>query len=213
MPTRLVLVDDHPLILDALENLFRDEEDMVVVARCTSAEEAGPAIRAHKPDVVVLDVRMPNRDGLSVLRAIRAERHSARVVLFTGAVNDDVVLEALRLGARGLVLKEMAPRLLLQCVRAVAAGEEWLERGSTTRALASMLRRERGSHFATRTGLTPRELEIIRWVAQGLRNREIAEKLNVSEGTVKVHLHNIYAKLDVDSRIALIDYARNHELV
>jgi len=212
MPITLVLSDDHPLILDGMENLFRLEKDFKVVARCLDGEETVKAVRKHKPDVLVLDIRMPGTDGLSVLRAMKKEKLSTRVVLLTGALDEDELAEAVRLGVRGLVLKEMAPKLLVQCIRQVHAGELWLEKRSVTNALEKLLQREAGQREVAQL-LTPREIEIVKQAAAGLRNIEIAKRLFISEGTVKMHLHNIYQKLGVDSRINLTRYAQEKGLV
>jgi len=212
MPITLVIADDHPLILDGMENLFRLEKDFKVVARCLDGEEAVKAVRKHKPDVLVLDIRMPGTDGLSLLRGMKKEKLSTRVVLLTGALDEDELAEAVRLGVRGLVLKEMAPKLLVQCIRQVHAGELWLEKRSVTSALEKLLQREAGQREVALL-LTPREIEIVKQVAAGLRNIEIAKRLFISEGTVKMHLHNIYQKLGVDSRINLTRYAQGKGLV
>ena len=123
MPITLVLADDHPLILDGIENLFQLEKDFKLVARCVDGEEALRAVRVHRPDVLVLDIRMPVRDGLSVLREMKKEKLPTRAVLLTAALDEDELAEAVRLGVRGLVLKELAPKLLVQCIRQVHAGE------------------------------------------------------------------------------------------
>ena len=212
MPITLVIADGRPLILNGMENLFRLEKDFKVVARCLDGEEAVKAVRKHKPDVLVLDIRMPGTDGLSLLRGMKKEKLSTRVVLLTGALDEDELAEAVRLGVRGLVLKEMAPKLLVQCIRQVHAGELWLEKRSVTSALEKLLQREAGQREVTLL-LTPREIEIVKQVAAGLRNTEIAKKLFISEGTVKMHLHNIYQKLGVDSRTKLTRYAQEKGLV
>lgn len=212
MPIRLVIADDHPLVLDGLERLFQADPDFTVVARCRDGDEALRAAREHQPDLLILDIRMPGRDGLAVLREVRNEQLPVRVVLLTAEVDEDAVVEAMRLGVRGIVLKEMAPHMLVQCVRKVHAGEQWIERRSFGRALDKMLRREAGAREAGRT-LTPREIAITRMIAGGLRNKEVAEKLNISEGTVKIHLHHIYEKLGLDGRLALSLYARDRGLL
>jgi len=212
MPITLVLADDHPLILDGMENLFRLERDFKVVARCLDGEEAITAVRKHKPDVLVLDIRMPGTDGLSVLRQMKKEKLSTRVVLLTGVLDEEELAEAVRLGVRGLVLKEMAPKLLVQCIRQVHAGELWLEKRSVSLALEKLLQREAGQREVAQL-LTPREIEIVKQVVAGLRNIEIGKRLFISEGTVKMHLHNIYQKLGVDSRINLTRYAQGKGLV
>jgi len=212
MPITLVIADGRPLILNGMENLFRLEKDFKVVARCLDGEEAVKAVRKHKPDVLVLDIRMPGTDGLSVLRQMKKEKLSTRVVLLTGALDEDELAEAVRLGVRGLVLKEMAPKLLVQCIRQVHAGELWLEKRSVTSALEKLLQREAGQREVAQL-LTPREIEIVKQVVAGRRNIEIGKRLFISEGTVKMHLHNIYQKLGVDSRTKLTRYAQEKGLV
>jgi DNA-binding NarL/FixJ family response regulator len=210
-PIRLLLADDHPLILDALENLFHLEADCEVIARCRDGEEALTAIQRHQPDVVILDIRMPRVDGLAVLRELRREGCRTRVVLLTAAANESDVLEAVRLGVDGVVLKDMASQALLQCVRQVNAGGQWIEPRFLHRALDKALRRETGER-ELRAVLTPRELDIVRMVVRGLRNKEVAKQLYISEGTVKIHLHNIYDKLQVSSRLELLRYVQDKGL-
>ena len=212
MPITVALADDHPLLLDGLEDLCRQEKDFKVVARCLDGEEALKAVRKHKPDILVLDMRMPVKDGFSVLREIKDEGRATRIVLLTAELDENDVAEAIRLGARGLVLKDMMPKLLVQCIREVHAGRTWLERRSVSDALEKLLQRESGEHEAARL-LTRREIEIVKFVAAGARNKEIAKKLFISEGTVKVHLHNIYQKLGLDTRIKLSRYAQEKGLV
>ena len=211
MPIRLILADDHPLVLDGLENLFRLEPDIQVVARCVSGEESLAAVRRHRQDVLVLDVHMPRKDGLTVLRELHREKLPTKVVLLAAALEEDEVLEALRLGVRGMVLKELAPKMVVQCVRKVHAGEQWIEKQAFSRALDTLLRREAGER-ETAGVLTPREIEMVRMVARGLRNKEMSEHLAISEGTVKIHLHNIYRKLKVENRVELILYAQSKQL-
>lgn len=212
MPIRLVLADDHPIVLDGLDQLFRLETDFSVVARCRDGEETLRALRLHRPDILVLDIRMPRRDGLGVLQAIREEELSTRVVLLTAALQEDQLVEALHLGVGGVVLKEMAPQLLVNAVREIHAGGRWLDKGSVNRALDKLLRRDAEMREAAEA-LTPRELDIVRMVARGLRNRAIAEQLSITEGTVKIHLHNIYQKVDVSGRLELALYAQAKGLV
>jgi DNA-binding NarL/FixJ family response regulator len=212
MPIRLVLADDHPYILDALEHFFGTATDFQVLVRCLNGEDALQALRQHRPDILILDIRMPGNDDLSVLRAIRKEKLPTRVVLLTGALDEEEVLEAIRLGVRGVVIKDMAPQLLLQCVRKVHAGGQWLERHSVTRALDRLLRREAGAREVAGV-LTAREREIVRLVASGLRNKEIADKLSVTEGTVKLHLYNVFKKFHVGSRVELLRYAQDKGLI
>jgi len=207
-PTRLVVVDDHPLILEGLERLFRLEGDLELVAKCVNAKEALEAVRTLRPDLLLLDLRLPGRRGLEVLEEIQREGLPTRTVLLTGGITEDELVEALRLGARGVVLKEMAPELLVRCIRKVRAGELWLESGLLGRAVEGMLNKD-GVAGRGRKALTSREIRIVRMAATGLHNREIAEELSITEGTVKVHLHNIYEKLEVTGRVELTIFARD----
>jgi len=208
---RIVLVDDHPIVLDGLEQLFNTEPDLEVVGRATTSEGALGAIDAFRPDIVVLDLAMPGHDGLWVVEQMNARGIETRVVLLTAHLDEMRLLEAVRLGVAGVVLKEMAPRLLVECVRKVHAGEKWLEKQSVARAIDRVAKRESDLQQLSKI-LTPRELEIVRLVAEGLRNREIADRLTITEGTVKIHLHNIYEKLGVSGRPQLILFATRQGL-
>ena len=209
---RVALADDHPIVLDGLEQLFRLEPDINVVARCRNADEALRAVRTASPDVLVLDLLMPGGSGLDLLRAMGDKDRRTRIILLTAVIDDDQLLEAIRLGAQGVVLKDMAPQLLVEAIREVHAGGQWLEQGLGGRALRRLLSREKRASEAARL-LSSREREIVRLVAAGLRNRAIADRLSISEGTVKVHIHNIYEKLDVNGRVELTNYARENGLM
>jgi DNA-binding NarL/FixJ family response regulator len=202
----LVLADSHPVMLDGLERLFRTEE-FAVRARCADGDEVLRAVRKHRPDILVLDLGLARRDGLAVLRELRGDNLATRVVILSSAPEEDQISEAIRLGVRGVVLKEMPAQLLVQCIRKVHAGEQWFEKRTVGRLLEKLLRREVASRQLA-LDLTSRELEIVRLVSAGLRNREIAHRLFVKEGTVKIHLHNIYRKLNLNSRMALTLYAQ-----
>ncbi len=208
MAIKVVLADDHPIVLDALQNLFSLQPDFQVAGRCLTGDETIQRLTHQRPDILVLDLRMPNGDGLQVLRDMARLDLPTRVVVLTAAVSDDDVLEAIRLGIRGLVLKESAPKTLVECVRRVHAGGQYIEPRFLTRALDAAQRRDAGRRELEDL-LTPRERQILRMVADGMRNKEIAQQLEISEGTVKIHLHNIYEKVDVDSRVELALYARS----
>lgn len=211
MTIRIVVADDHPFILDGLDHLFRAESDCEIVARAADGEEALRAVQTLRPDVLVLDVRMPRLDGIELLRRMHALQLPVKVVLLTASLDDARLLEAFRLGANGLVLKESAPRLLVQSVRQVARGEQSWNGKAIAGALRLVLQREQAVAAASAV-LTARELEVTRMVASGLRNKEIAARLEITEGTVKFHLHGIYEKLQIDGRYALMSYARDHGL-
>jgi DNA-binding NarL/FixJ family response regulator len=204
---RLVLADDHPIVLDGLVQLFSTEPGFEVLARATTGDEALAAVERCRPDIVVLDLRMPGKSGLEVLRAIKAARLPTRVVILTAAESDEV-LQAIRMGVEGVVLKDMATQLLVRCVRAVHSGSKWIEKVLATRVLDVLLAREAGGRDVA-TRLTPRELEIALLIAQGFSNKAVAARLSISEGTAKLHLHHVYEKLGVEGRVALAAYLRS----
>jgi two-component system, NarL family, nitrate/nitrite response regulator NarL len=211
MPIRLLLADDHPIVLDGLEQLFRLEEDFEVLGRCLRGEEVVPELLRLRPDILVLDMRMPGRNGLSVLRELKGRPHGTRVVILAATLTEEEMLEAIRLDVRGIVLKEMAPRLLVECIRKVHGGGQWLEKTIAGQALDRLARRE-GARKELAGVLTPREVEIARLIGAGRSNKEIGDTLFVSEGTVKTHLHRIYEKLHMHGRLELGLYARDKGL-
>jgi DNA-binding NarL/FixJ family response regulator len=209
-PIKLILVDDHPIILHGLQRLFEREPDFEVVRCCTGGNEALAAVRGSAPDVLVLDLKMKDRHGLDVMRTLKAEGRLCRTVILTAAMRDDEVAEALAMGVAGIVLKESSPTALVECVRDVHRGLRRIDRAMLARAVPQG--RSTGAAVDGAV-LTPRETEIVRLVAQGLRNKELAQRLSITEGTVKIHLHNIYDKLGVDGRLELVLAAQQKGLV
>ena len=208
----IVLADDHPVVRRGLTQFFDEVEDLKVVAECADGEAALVEVRNHNPDVLIVDLRMPGASGLEVLRRLRTESIQPATIILAGNITDDEVVEAMRLGAKGVVLKEMAPMLLVQCIRKVAAGGVWLEKEAIGRALGKLLQGG-GEAARARNILTPREIEIVRMVAEGWGNREVGERLFISEGTVKTHLHTIYEKLGLKGRVQLVAYVRENGLL
>lgn len=208
---RLVLADDHRMILEGLEQLFRREADFEVVGTATNGEDALAAVKRHRPDILVLDVNMPRGNGMWVLRQLKPLQLPTQVVLLTASLEEEEVVEAVRAGVRGLVLKESAAISLVECARHVAAGERVLDNAMIGRALDHVLKREADAREITAL-LSPRETDIVKMVATGMRNKEIASRLAIGEGTVKSHLHAIYEKLGVHGRVELTRYAYEHGL-
>jgi DNA-binding NarL/FixJ family response regulator len=198
---RVVLTDDHPIVLDGLRRLFEAQEGFEVAACCGSGTEALMALRRCEPDILVLDVALPDMDGLTVLRRMKSDGLSAAVVLLTAGVKEAQLLEAVSLGIQGFVLKQSAPEHVVEAVRSVHSGHRWFDGALMDGAIELLLRHRDG--LAVADNLTAREREVMGMVGAGLSNRDIAERLTMSEGTVKIHLHHIYTKLKVRSRLEL----------
>jgi len=211
MAIKLVLADGHPIFLDGLKKSLSAAKEFKVICRCLSGDEALNAVRQLNPDILVLNLRLPGKNGFDVIREIKINKLATRFVVIADEVSAADAVELARLGAHGVAMRECAPELLMRCIRKVAAGEKWLEKNSAIGALELLIRREEQQReFAGL--LSRREMEIARLTASGLRNKEIGKKLFISEGTVKVHLHAIYEKLNVNSRRALSPYTRDKGL-
>ena len=194
--TRVLLVDDHPMIGAALELLLR-ESDYELLGRARTAAEATRQIGKSKPDLLLLDVNLPDGSGLDVLSRVVRSRSRPKVILLTAGMDDAQLLTAADLEPEGMVLKTSDPTLLLECMDAVAAGRRWVDPEIAART------RHAQERAASAPPLTRRERELIELVRQGLRNRDIAAELGVTEGTVKVYLHAIFDKLHVENRTEL----------
>lgn len=194
---RLLLADDHPMIRNAIEVLLRDT-GLEIVGMTGTGQATLEAMERLTPDLLLLDIQMPGGTGIEVLRRLRAAKSPAKVILLTAAIDDSALLEAKALKVQGIVLKNSDPAFLLDCLESVAAGRSWLdpELKARSRQLAAAPARRQ-------IPLAPRERELISFVRKGLRNREIAEALGVTEGTVKVYLHAIFEKLGIGNRTEL----------
>jgi DNA-binding NarL/FixJ family response regulator len=207
---RIALADDHAIVLHGLKRFLDSEAEFQVVRCCANGPQALEAVRSGEADILLLDVKMPGMSGLDVLRTMSTERLHCATVLLTAAVAPIDALEGLRLGARGIVLKESAPDRLLECIRTVASGRQWIDTAALPPQALDGSRPESGDPQRT---LTARETEIVRMISHGLRNKAIAERLSISEGTVKIHLHNVYEKLGLDGRLELMLHAQKQGLV
>jgi len=213
---KVAVVDDHPLYRQGVIRLLEPETDLTMVAEGTNGMEAILLIERYQPDVLLLDLKMPVMDGLQALNEISKRRLNARVIIMISNDERDKAVRAVRLGARGILFKDADPTLLAKSIRKVYAGEVWIDNPILSQALESLLTRPTASSAPAESHdskLSNREMEVVRCVAMGLRNKEVADKLGVTEATVKNHLTSVYAKLGVNDRLELILYAIHNKLV
>ena len=204
--TQIILADDHPLVLRGVQSLLEAERDLEITRACQDGEAALAAIRKCTPTLAILDLSMPKLTGLDVLTALRCEGSATRVILLSASMLDEHIYKAVSLGVNGIVLKDSAPDTLVHCVREVLAGRRWYAAEVVEEAVRRETgRRSAGSAIADQ--LTSREREIVGLLTRGSSNKDVARLLNISDGTVKIHLHNVYQKLGVTSRSKLIEIA------
>jgi DNA-binding NarL/FixJ family response regulator len=207
---RVVLADDHRLVLHALTHLLERTPDVTVLGTCANATEAVEQTRRLTPDVLVLDVRMPGQNVFDAIRELRRGRSAVPIVLLTSCVTEQELVEALVLDVRGIVYKDQPLETLLDCLRKVARGGRWLN--DTPNSTAAEVER-RTTARESPVLLTPREAEVLEMVYRGLGNRDIATRMGISHGTVKIHLHHIFEKLQVRGRIEMLAAARHSGLI
>ncbi len=202
-PGRVLVVDDHALFRTGVANIINQEHDLRVVAEAGNGVEAVAAYERHRPDVTLLDLRMPVMDGVEVVRRVRALDPQARVIVLTTYDTDDEIARALKAGAKAYVLKDISADDLIACIRAVLAGKTYLAPAAAAKLAEGV----------THVQLTPRELATLRLTADGKANKEIASELGISERTVKTHLGHLFEKLGVTSRTEAIKVATRRGLV
>jgi DNA-binding NarL/FixJ family response regulator len=211
---RVLVADDHTIFREGLRRLLEAEEDVTVIGEARTGKECLGLVGKLKPDVLLLDLMMPDEDGLAVLSKLGGTESAVRTIVLTASESERDYVETVRRGARGIVLKQAASERLLEGIRKVHQGEIWIDQRVASEVMKAVS--SPGAAPAVRgekSLLTPREKEIVSRVTQGLRNKEIAEKLSISEQTVKNHLQNIYDKLGVSDRLELALYALHHKLV
>src|SRR5580693_1788665 len=210
---RILVADDHAIFREGLRKLLDAAEEIQIVGEASNGVECIKMLAKFKPDILLLDLRMPEKDGLSVLEEINFDSLATRVIVLTAAEDDRDVVRAMRLGARGIVLKQSASDLLAKSIHRVFGGEIWLDNRMTAEVMKAFSKSSDGGPRRDKPLLSDREKEIVQLVAQGYRNKEIGEKLFISEQTVKNHLHNIFDKLGVSDRLELALYAIHHRLI
>jgi DNA-binding NarL/FixJ family response regulator len=212
---RVLIADDHPILRDGLSRLLAAEGGFDVVGHAADGSEAVSLARTLDPDVVLLDLAMPRTTGLDALRELSASPEGPRVLILTVAIEDGQLVQALELGARGIILKAAATDLLFKAIRSVVAGQYWVGRDTVSDIVRHLrevsARARRGATPADR--LSPRERQVIGGVASGESNRDIATRLGLSEDTIKHHMTNIFNKLGVSNRAELAAYATTRGLL
>ena len=218
---RIVVADDHPIFRDGLCKLLALEEDFEVIAQAQDGREVLEILQQCEPDILLLDLKMPGLDGLATLQRLQQSRNKTRVIVLTASDDKNEFVQAMKLGTSGIVLKQTATELLIKSIRKVHAGEIWLDSHTTAAVIRQFVAAEEPpaappvaptSRERERSPLSQREREIVALVAQGFKNKEMAEKMFISEQTVKNHLHNIFDKLGVSDRLELALYAIHNNL-
>lgn len=212
IPIRVLIVDDHQVVRLGLRTLLESEPDMKVVAEAGTAEEALLQAANHRPDVVILDIQLPGRSGLDVCRQMTRQFPEMRVVMLTSSVNEGFVLEALRAGVAGYVLKQVGNDELVRAIRAAHRGEAALDPKTSSQLIARLNRLQKAAEGSAFRDLSPREMEVLALVAQGLSNKEIGERLNLSEITVRNYITTMLEKLHLHNRVELAVYAVHHHI-
>ena len=212
-PIRVLMADDHAIFRDGLRKLLDAEDDMTIVGEASTGSQCIQLLGKLRPDILLLDLRMPDKDGLAVLEEVNFDSLPTRVIVLTATEDDREVVRAVRMGARGIVLKDSATDLLIKSIRTVYSGEIWLDKKKTSDVIEAFKKSAESGPRRDKPLLSDREKEIVGLVAQGFRNREIGEKLFISEQTVKNHLHNIFDKLGVSDRLELALYSLHHKVI
>jgi two-component system, NarL family, nitrate/nitrite response regulator NarL len=215
-PIRIVVADDHPVVRFGVRNMLESEPGFEVVGEAEDGDVAITETLGLEPDILLLDVMMPRLPGLEALRAIMSKSPRSKIILLTSTITTQQIIEALQIGARGIVLKDAVAGDLSKSIRAVLSGDYWIggERVVNLVAALNELMKQAAATPEKKTyGLTPRELEVVTCIVEGCSNKDVAKQFAISEETVKRHLSNIFDKTGVSTRLELALFAIAHKLV
>jgi DNA-binding NarL/FixJ family response regulator len=213
---RIVVADDHPVVRFGVRNMLLNEPGFDVVGEAGDGDDAITQTLELEPDILLLDLLMPRLPGLEAMRAIMTKSPRVKIVLLTGTITPQQIIEALQIGARGIVLKDSVAGDLSQALRAVLGGDYWIggERvANLVKALQQLMAQAAAVPDRKTYGLTPRELEVVTCIVEGCSNRDIAKQFTISEETVKRHLSNVFDKTGVSTRLELALFAIAHKIV
>jgi Response regulator containing a CheY-like receiver domain and an HTH DNA-binding domain len=214
-PIRIVLADDHPVVRIGVKNMLVEKDGFLVVGEAADGDEAITQTLELQPDILLLDVQMPRLPGLEAMRAIMNGNAMVKILLLTSTITTQQIIEALHIGARGIVLKDALANHLQAAIRTVYGGDYWIGGKRVVNLVSALhdLMQQAAVPQHKTYGLTPRELEVVGSIVEGCSNRDIAKQFNLSEETVKRHLSNIFDKTGVSTRLELALFAIAHQLV
>jgi len=210
---RILIADDHPIFRSGLTRLIELDKELELIGEATDGSEALNMVQQKKPDILLMDLAMPGLTGIDVLQQLTKLNLNTRAVILTAAIDGRQTMQALELGARGIVLKDTASQLLIKCIKCVMDGEYWIGRNNVNGLVQAIQSAQGANETRERPfGLTHREMEVIAAIVDGSSNKDIAQRFAISEQTVKHHLSSIFDKVGVSNRLELALFSVNHQL-
>ncbi|MGI6669501.1 MAG: response regulator [Acetivibrionales bacterium] len=210
----VLIADDHSLIRQGLKQILELEEDIYVVSQASNGDEAVKCAIEHEPDIILMDINMPGTNGLQAISEIKKQKIPSKIIVLTIHEDREYLFKTLQMGADGYVLKDAEPSVLIEAIRSVFSGQSYIQQNMTTELIKEFNRVTRSEkEKREKNNLTPREIEVLQLIAEGMINKEIARQLYISEKTVKNHVSNIFRKLNVSDRTQAAIYAFRHNII